>query len=574
MGGKVTFPMTSALIALLLMLSQQPSPQKGDVEGIAARPDTGAAIPNVKIVLRAGSRAGQTFSAQTDNNGRFRILDIPSGTYALEAVLDGYLAVQSPRMNPNWGATVTVKTDRLVPVGPLLFVPGATVSGRVVNSDGTPETRGIVELLQPGYNAAGVREWLPVERGGQDQTTTDSSGNFRMSLFGPGKYYLRVSRRDIRTGNSTAWAPAVYFPGVLDATAATEIRLQPGQNFVAEVKLPASGAHKVSGQVASALPNGTAGSPIQITLKRRGSGVPLEQSRATSGVLTLPDDGDGKFEFSGIPAGPYELTAFSGRRDIGRGMSDPNPTFVARASFEVRDTDIANLSLTLRPGVEVKGKLTIVGNPAGFQLLRAGTEGGGRTGGTDVSLSLLSNDSSPSGSPMPPTITGTNFTLPNVHPGDYSLAVSLVGAQRAAYVADIRSGSQSIFGESVTIGSETPAPLEVVINTNGATLPISISEMAGNPVVVALVPKPPNSNNPLRYRITNADSSGRVNINAVAPGEYTLYAWEYVGIPPASVMDPAFLAAYGKRGVPVRVEKTPAAPVDVPAVQLAPLCCQ
>jgi hypothetical protein len=46
--------MTSALIALLLMLSQQPSPQKGDVEGIAARPDTGAAITNFKISLRAG----------------------------------------------------------------------------------------------------------------------------------------------------------------------------------------------------------------------------------------------------------------------------------------------------------------------------------------------------------------------------------------------------------------------------------------------------------------------------------------------------------------------------------------
>jgi hypothetical protein len=558
MGDKVT-PMKSALVALLLILSQQPL-QKGDVEGIAARPDTGAAIPNVKITMRGGIRGGQIFTAQTDNNGRFRILDVPSGAYALEGVLDGYLALQSPRMNPNWGAVVTVKTDRLVPVGPLLFVPGATVSGRVVNADGTPETRGIVEVLQQVDNAAGVRQWLPVERGGQDQTTTDSSGNFRMSLFGPGRYVLRVSRRDIVTGSSVAWAPAAYFPGILDAAAATEIRIQPGQNVVADVKLPAAGAYKVSGQVASALPNGTTGSPVQITLKRRNSGAPLEHSRATSGVLTLPVGGDGKFEFSGIPAGLYELTAFSGRRDIGRGMSDPNPSFVARASFEVRDADIANLSLTLRPGVEVKGKLTIAG--------------GGRLLGTDVSLSLLSNDSSPAGAPMPPTVNGINFTLPNVHPGDYSLAVSIAAAQRNAYVADIRSGAQSIIGGSVTIGSETPAPLEVVINTNGATLPVIVTDMAGNPVVVALVPKPPNSNNPLRYKVAYTDSSGRVTVNGVAPGEYTLYAWEYVGIPPSSVMDPAFIARYGTRGVPVRVEKTPTAPIEVPAVQLAPLCCQ
>jgi hypothetical protein len=507
--------MTSVLVALLLMLSSQALPQKGDVEGIAARPDSGAGLPNAKISLRGAGRGGQIFTAQTDNNGRFRILDLPSGAYTLEAVLDGYLALQSPKMNPNWTTTVTVKTDRLVPVGPLLFVPGAMVSGHVVNSDGTPEAGRVVELLQPGYNAAGVRQWLPEQRGGK--ATTDSSGNFRMSLFGPGKYYLRVSNRDVLPG------------------AGVEIRIQPGQqNVTADVKLPAPGAYKVSGQVASA-------SPVQITLK---------QSSATFGVLTLPGAGDGKFEFSGIPAGLYELLASSGK-------------LVAQASFEVRDEDIANLSLMLRPAVEVKGKLTIVGNPAG-----------GRLGATDVSLSLLSNDSFPSGAPTPATINAANFTLPNVYPGSYSLAVSIAAAQRTAYVADIRSGTQSIFGESVTIGSETPAPLEVVINTNGATLPINVIDGAGNPAVVALVPKEPNTNNPLRYRVATTDSSGRVNLNGVAPGEYTLHAWEYVGIPPASVLDPAFIATYGRRGVPIRVEKTPAAPVDVPAVLLAPLCCQ
>lgn len=340
------------------------------------------------------------------------------------------------------------------------------------------------------------------------------------------------------------WAPAAYFPGVLDATAAGEIRLQAGQNFVAEVKLPAAGAYKVSGQAASTA------SPIQITLKRRVSGAPLEQSTDTSGVLTLPDGGDGKFELSGIPAGSYELFAFTARRNI-----------VARTSFEVADTDIANLSLTLRPGVELKGKLTVVGNPAGFRL-------------ADVSLGLLSNDSSPSGSPMPPTMNGANFSLPNVHPGSYSLSALITGTHRTAYVADIRSGSQSIFGESVTIGSEPPAPLEVVINTTGATVPVSVSDKSSNPTVVALVPKPPNSNNPLRYKIANTDSSGLVTIHNVAPGEYTLHAWEYVGIPPLSVMDPAFLTTYGRRGVAIRVERTPASPVDIPAVQLAPLCCR
>jgi hypothetical protein len=113
-----------------------------------------------------------------------------------------------------------------------------------------------------------------------------------------------------------------------------------------------------------------------------------------------------------------------------------------------------------------------------------------------------------------------------------------------------------------------------VINTNGATLPISVSDKAINPTVVALVPKPPNSNNPLRYKVANTDSSGLVTISYVAPGEYTLYAWEYVGIPPLSVLDPAFMGTYGRRGVSIRVERTPAAPVDVPAVQLAPLCCR
>jgi hypothetical protein len=253
------------------------------------------------------------------------------------------------------------------------------------------------------------------------------------------------------------------------------------------------------------------------------------------------------------------------------GPLGPNLTWVARTTFDVADQDIDNISAVLKPGVDVKGKLTVLGDSAGFHLFQSIGGGGGRTVGTQVNLRLGANDGSPVGSLLPPKIDGENFLVDNVPEGTYSISVSVGGERRTAYVADIRSAGRSIFGESIVVGSSGVEPLEIIMNTDGASVPITLVGKTDSQPTVVLVPAPQYRKNPHRYRYSTVnDPSGKVTVNYVAPGEYTVYAWDYPPTLSLPYMDPEFIAKHGTQGVRINITAQPLASVEVPVVRVNP----
>jgi hypothetical protein len=83
-------------------------------------------------------------------------------------------------------------------------------------------------------------------------------------------------------------------------------------------------------------------------------------------------------------------------------------------------------------------------------------------------------------------------------------------------------------------------------------------------VVVALIPESPL----LRVRddlyvSASTDAAGRFHLRTIAPGDYKLFAWEYVE--PGAWHDPQFLAPYEQFGEPIRINegKNPEARVTV-----------
>src|SRR6185295_7823720 len=72
------------------------------------------------------------------------------------------------------------------------------------------------------------------------------------------------------------------------------------------------------------------------------------------------DSNTGKFEFSGLPAGSYDMYARvqDPQGSPGRGGS---AQAWGRASFEVKDRDIEDLRLVVHPSVEVNGILKLAG---------------------------------------------------------------------------------------------------------------------------------------------------------------------------------------------------------------------
>jgi hypothetical protein len=117
-------------------------------------------------------------------------------------------------------------------------------------------------------------------------------------------------------------------------------------------------AFKVSGQISSLIPppTPTLGAPgvnaaVLMLLNRDPAAPDDGGTRAAGTVPLIPTTG--QFELANVLPGAYELFAR---------VSDPSvaatgaPAFAwGRARFEVRDNDVANISITVPPSVEVRG---------------------------------------------------------------------------------------------------------------------------------------------------------------------------------------------------------------------------
>jgi hypothetical protein len=379
-------------------------------------------------------------------------------------------------------------------------------------------------------------------------------------------------KADGESKKGAAWLTA-YSPGVLSASQAAPIRVGVGENLVIDLRLPSNDGYKIMGEVASAIPAEYRLSPVRLFLTRRDAGAPpLERVSAWPGTLTLPP-GSNRFEIEHVPPGSYELFALAQRTDIPAGPLGPNPYYLSRTSLDVVDHDVSDIALVLQPGVDVKGKLTVAGDASGFHLFQSRGGGGGVIVGTQVSVSLRVNDGSPVGTIRPPKIDGDTFAFHNIPEGTYSLSVSVAGSTRTAYVADIRSGPQSIVGQNLIIGRAEPPPLNIVVNADGGTVPIAVTGKAHNTALVVLVPQSPYERDSFRFRRTLVnDPAGRVSLNYVPPGAYKLYAWDYPAGLPEPFMDPDFMARYSQRGVPLKVTSgVPVDIVEVPLITIEPI---
>jgi hypothetical protein len=83
--------------------------------------------------------------------------------------------------------------------------------------------------------------------------------------------------------------------------------------------------------------------------------------------------------------------------------------------------------------------------------------------------------------------------------------------------------------------------------------------------LLALVPPPSQRGNSNLYKSVVSDSSGGFTLRGVAPGEYTLFAWETVLS--NAWMNPEFLAAHEARGQKITLNPGSSARVDVQVIR-------
>ena len=209
----------------------------------------------------------------------------------------------------------------------LTLIRAATIEGTVINTQNTPLSDAVVELIPTGSEAA-----LPFER----TSTTDDRGRFRLHGVPGGSY--QVCARPQPGRPATEWtyirgcSPA---GGTARAGGATQMR----------IFLERTGAYSISGQVIG--PGGGAARSASALVTRIGDAI-VRMARVSIGP-------DGAFSVPALVPGVYEISVMANPdgRQPGEGVQ------LVRVRVEIVNANIDGVLLRLAEGISLRGRVVI-----------------------------------------------------------------------------------------------------------------------------------------------------------------------------------------------------------------------
>lgn len=383
------------------------------------------------------------------------------------------------------------------------LMPQGVVTGRITNPDGEPVANVAVSLARIVYDHRGRKQLATF-----DPVSTNDLGEYRIFNIPPGRYYLNA------TAPATGSYAPTWYSGTVDPQAAALLKIQPGQTASGvNLALLKSVEQRIAGTIDSRN-TGPAG-PITIHLQPRGTGLSAMPDIST----VVPDSAPG-FAIE-APPGEYNLIAQK---------TDGRTRYTGLAPVDVTTHDVTGVNVTLQPPVTISGKLSI----AGSDDLKAFAN-------SNVAVTAEPKEAVSEVPPAPVAADGT-FSL-IVSAGLGPLDIGVVGMPPGYYVKSIVEG---------------PDLTEIVVSPNAATVSGVVHDKDGEPIAGATVVLVPG------FRTTVTDQTGYFAIASLAPGDYTLFAWDQ--IQPNRYYDADFLKAAADSGQPLTLQEGSQEVVNYPAI--------
>ena len=529
------------VLSVLLLASAQESAsaaKESSIAGTVVEEPGSQPLKKVLVqVIAEDQKQGGNYTASTGADGHFRIENVLPGRYRIFLERTGFVGVNGRGLKSD---TNVFTAQAGQPAEDLLFrmLPTAVISGRITDEDGDPMS-GVRVLALKKVPGKATREGAGTE-------ATNDLGEYRLAGLFPGQYWVvampppdfrdyekqqeKSAPGDQSTPQTDTRYVTTYYPGTYDAMQAAAVTLKAGDEMPVNFTLVPARTYRVRGTVTGV----SAGQkPVVELFPKAGDSI-----RASANEIGP----DGQFEVRGVAPGSYVLRA---------GAGTGTQSLTARQDVSVVAADVEGLKLAPLPAFTLSGHLHLEGSAPGDLTQYA------------VNLRLAELPEDP-GFFMSQDLFGMNasvdrlgnFEWKDVNPGAYVVQVYGGEGQGSFFLKSVKLGERNIETGFTASGSAT---LDLVVSSKGGIVEGAVVEKnvdndqpVANATVVA-VPEEKYRKLSDRFGIGSTDQHGRFTIRGLAPGSYTLYAWQ--DLEEGVWRDADFLKSQEANGKTVKVEE-------------------
>jgi hypothetical protein len=164
--------------------------------------------------------------------------------------------------------------------------------------------------------------------------------------------------------------------------------------------------------------------------------------------------------------------------------------------------------------------------------------------------------------PVHPASDGT-FSIPRLHPGEFRVFAMHLPADM--YLKDVPFRGRTGIHQVISLSGSSPNILEIELGTRGGQIRGLLLDEQGRPmpnIQAVLIPRGENPH-PDHFKTNYSDASGRYVIRGIAPGNYTLLAWDE---PETSYFNSEYVSRFSSKGRDVRVTEGSTEVLNLPVI--------